>query len=245
MEKTQKIYRPPPWRGEFGWEVMSWAPWCRFQARGAERVVIESFAASEPLYADFATEFIANGADTVTGRSLEYPKGFDMYHSGGAGFEHRRYGRSDPAWSFDVVVHARAIRRKSAINYGRWPALAAELLRMGLSVATVGTMSDGHCPGTPDLRGLPLADLMDVLASAGVVVGASSGVMHLGAACGADLVVWGDTKTRYWETLEKRYEVTWNPHKVRVGWLDADDWDPAPRRIAAAVETLLRTHGER
>ncbi len=244
MEKTEKIFRPPPWRGEFGWEIMSWAPRCRFCAQGAARVVIESFAASEPLYADFATEFIIHGADTVDGRDLRYPKGFGMYHSERPGFAHRRYGRRDPGQRIDVLVHARGVRRKSCINYRRWPALAAELLRMGVSVATVGTPSDGWLPGVPDWRGLPLAALMDVLASAGVVVGASSGVMHLAAACGADLVCWGDTKTRYRETLAQRYQVTWNPHGVRVGWLDADDWDPAPRRIAAAIASLL-SHGDR
>jgi hypothetical protein len=32
--KTSIVHRPssivfPPWQGEFGWEVMTWAPWCR------------------------------------------------------------------------------------------------------------------------------------------------------------------------------------------------------------------------
>ena len=33
----------PPWYGEFGWEVMSWVPFCRKKAEGCDQVVVTSF----------------------------------------------------------------------------------------------------------------------------------------------------------------------------------------------------------
>jgi hypothetical protein len=178
-------------------------------------------------------------------RSLNYPKDFGRYRSNGPGFAHVRYGDPDRAEPFDVLIHARAITRKASINYRLWPELLTGLA--GLKVGIIGTAADffpsderrATSDAPHDLRRLPLDRLMDTLATAGCVVGCSSGTMHLAAACGADLVVWGDTKTRYRETLERRYKQTWNPHHVRVEWLAADDWQPDPARIAAAIERLL------
>ncbi len=228
----------PAWFGEFGWEVMSWAPWCRARSRESGGAIITSFGASRALYADFATKFRDHGGRE---RSLNYPKDFRMYRSDGPNFEHQRYGRR-PGQSGQsgqrgpICLHLRGIARKGSINYRRWPAVLAAL--RGLDIACLGTPADGCVPGAADYRGLPLEQQMDLLASASVCVGCSSGTMHLAAACGCDLVVWGDTKTRYGETLQRRYRATWNPHHVRVAWLDADDWDPDPARIIRALEGI-------
>jgi ADP-heptose:LPS heptosyltransferase len=232
----------PAWFGEFGWEVMSWAPWCRARSREAGGAVITSFGASRALYADFATQFRDHGG---TQRSLDYPKGYALYRSDGPGFEHVRYGNPDDGEPFDVLIHARGIQRKSAINYCRWCEVLAAL--QGLKVGFIGTSADlfervtGHESRATcrDLRGLSLDRLMATIAASDMVVGCSSGTMHLASACGCDLVAWGDTKTRYGETLERRYKETWNPHRVRVEWLDADDWQPNPARVVQAIEHLL------
>lgn len=229
-----EIWPAPPWHGEFGWEVMSWSPFCRARSR-TERVGITSFADSRALYADFTWEFHDHGE---SGRSLDYPKDFSMYRSDGPGFEHFQYGDPDRAEPFDVLIHARGIGRKSSINYRHWDTLSLMLLG-GLKAASIGTLQDRLVPGTRDLRGLPLEKLMDLCAAADVTIGCSSGTMHLAAACGCDLAVWGDTKTRYRETLETRYKKTWNPHHVAVTWLDADDWQPDPGRIICAVEQII------
>ncbi len=233
------IWTAPPWHGEFGWEVMSWAPWCRARARDHGGALITSFADSAALYADFATEFRSHGS---MNRTLDYPKSYEMYRSDRGGFEHFRYGDPDRAQPFDILIHARGIRRKAAINYQHWPELAEVLRTQNYHIASIGTLADVHVPGTRDLRNLCLRRLMDLLSAAsaasGITVGCSSGTMHLAAACGCDLVVWGDTKTRYGETLERRYKQTWNPHHVRVAWLDADDWQPEPARILRALDQL-------
>mgnify|MGYP000979744234 CR=1 FL=1 len=240
----------PAWFGEFGWEVMSWAPHCRARARDhGGSVAITSFGSSRALYADFATRFRDHGGQD---RSLVYPKEMRMYRSDLGGFEHRRFGDPDRGEPFDVLIHARGIARKAAINYRSWDLLCALCALCGYKIGFIGSASDAGPPaGTSnfplqtshfpprDLRGLPLDRLMDTISASDVVVGCSSGVMHLAAACGCNLVVWGDTKTRYGETLERRYKETWNPQHVDVQWLDADDWQPPAARVMAAMERVL------
>lgn len=223
-----------PFAGEFGWEVMSWSPYCRYQARGFKHVTVTSFATTAALYADFCTDFRDHSR---TGRSLDYPKSFPFYFGGPS--EHRRYGRPGRGPRFDVLIHARNIARKAAINYRRWPELVEALVARRLKVACIGTNEDLAVYPAIDARNAPLTMLMDLAANARVTVGASSGTMHLAAACGCDLVVWGDTKHRYRESLQRRYEETWNPHRVAVGWLDADDWQPDPQTILNEIERQL------
>ena len=237
LDKSSLVPRPssitfPPWYGELGWEIMTWVPMLRRQARGHDQVVATSFAGMGPLYADFATEFCTHGQPN---RSLDYPK---RYRIEG---DHIRYGDAARALApFDLLIHARGIGRKSSINYRRWRELVDLLHRRPWSIGWIGSSNDQVVPGCGfDLRGRPLQSLMDLIAASRGVVGVSSGVMHLAAACGRDLVVWGDTKTRYWETLEQRYKLTWNPHNVAVGWIDADDWQPEPSRIMEEIESML------
>ena len=218
----------PAWFGEFGWEVMTWVPFCRGQAAEKGKVIVTSFAGMGPLYDDFATEFREHNQPS---RSLEYPK---MYRPPGAVY--RRYGNPHPA--FDVLIHARSDgHRKNSINYRAWPQVVAGL--DGYRLASIGTQADRHIEGTADRRGIALAELLDLMAGALLTIGGSSGPMHLAAACGCDLVVWGDTKTRFWETLETRYRQTWNPFGVRVGWIDADDWQPDPQSVTKTIKAIL------
>lgn len=241
--------RFPPWYGELGWEVMTWVPWCRKQAQDYNEVIVSSFADMAGLYGDFATRFDPHGRTT---RSLEYPK---MYRPDGL---YRRYGRRDAGRAADILIHARGIRRKSDINYRRWPQVTALLSELridnhgsdpgkgsrALDIAFIGTYDDGYVPGYRDLRNTNLVTLMDAMACARLTIGASSGVLHLAAACGCDVVAWGDGRTYFGETLEKRYKETWNPFGVRVGWITTDDWQPEPAAIVEHIDRLL-PHGWR
>jgi len=226
----------PPWYGELGWEIMSWAPYCRMQAKGRDSVIVTSFEGMAPLYADFATGFKSHGQ---AGRGLDYPK---MYRPNGI---YHKYGRPEQcAYSFDCLIHARGISRKSTINYRGWGDLLALIKKMPMTCAVIGSAKD-HNPydlwdvqgfRNVDLRGLELQKLMNQISHARLVVGVSSGLMHLAAACGTNIVTWGDRRTYFGETLEQRYKVTWNPFDVKVGWLDG--WQPGPERIAEKVKEI-------
>lgn len=203
------------WYGEFGWEVMTFAPWARAQAEGA-KCLIHSFKGMAPLYKDFA-DFEAHDAPS---RSLQFPK---RYRCKGKFY---KYG--NPKRAKDILIHARGINRKSAINYKRWEELS-------LDAGYIGTSQD-RCFGV-DFRDAPLQELMDIIAGAKVVIGVSSGVMHLAMACGTPVVVWGDERTYFGETLEKRYKHTWNPFNVKVSWING--WHPEPKEILNAVSSIV------
>lgn len=220
-----------PWYGELGWEVMTWVPFCRKLGLTYDRVITSSFAEMAPLYADFATEFQPHNG---TARSLDYPK---MYRVDGI---FRQYGRAEDAvLAQEVLIHARGIQRKSSINYHQWPELAKQITGLALTTAFIGIKDDQHVLGYYDYRGIDLQKLMNRIARAKMVIGASSGIMHLAAACGKDLVVWGDERTYFGETLETRYKMTWNPFNVRVGWLTANDWQPEPKEVIKKIEQML------
>lgn len=231
MEKGRKL-ELPQWQGEFGWEIMSWVPMCRKMAADYDYVVARSFEGMQALYSDFTDEFIANEEN---GRSLDYPK---QYRHDGIFY---RYGRAEDAGlTADVLIHARGIRRKRAINYRHWPKLAAMITRQGLSAGFIGSREDYCEPGYIDFREVGLQELMNKISAAKLVIGVSSGVMHLAAACGTDIIVWGDHRTYFGETLEQRYKITWNPFEVRVGWITAADFQPRPEEIIKKIKLIIR-----
>jgi hypothetical protein len=227
IRQTDTEIEFPLWSGEFGWEIMTWIPRIRKMSRGFERVIVHAPRSTGPLYADFATRLELH---EDPGRGLDYPK---HYRVDG---EHKCYGEAK--WDrFDVLIHARGIRRKAAINYTSWDLVAAQL--SGLKLACIGTADDHLVDGCWDLRGIAIDELCDHLAGCACVAGVSSGVMHLAAACGAGMAVWGDGRTYFGETLERRYKVTWNPFDVPVEWIAADDWQPEPTKVIEAIERNL------
>ena len=128
-----------PWHGELGWEVMSWAPFCRKTALDYDRVIVGSFEGMGPLYDDFATEFRPHDK---TGRGLDYPK---MYRPDGI---YHKYGRPENATIVqDVLVHARGISRKNSINYRQWPELVRQFTVLPETLGFIGSRLDQYVPG--------------------------------------------------------------------------------------------------
>ena len=211
------MYKFDPWYGEFGWEVMTWAPYCRRIAEEHDQVLVTSFKGMKPLYDDFAV-FEEHNA---TGRGLNYPKRYR--HKG----KYHKYG--NPTTVKDILIHARGVRRKSAINYKHFDEIEVD-------AGYIGSAAD-KCYGM-DLRNVLLGKLMDIIAGAKVVVGVSSGVMHLAMLCGTPVVVWGDNRTYFGETLEKRYKDTWTPFHVECHWIRADDWQPKPEEILNGINSF-------
>ncbi len=213
------------WHGELGWEVMTWAPRCRKISRKFNRAIISSFPGMQALYKDFAA-FETHGSNN---RTLRYPK---IYKVDG---EYYKYG--NPKGNYDVLIHARGIKRKQNYNYKNWEHVLEEL--KGLKVGFIGSKEDKSFLMYNDLRGIELQELMDYIAGAKVVIGVSSGVMHLAMACGTDVVVWGPdkNKTYYFEPLEKRYKEIWNPFKVNVEYIEG--FNPTPKEVRERVSKIL------
>lgn len=248
MSDKQGVVFFGPWIGEFGWEIMTWQAWCRAEAKKYEKAYVCSFSDMAPLYQDFA-EFVPHDQ---TGRALDWHKKenidkvqFDMppdvtaqilpfkqYRAQG---EFIRFGF--PIEGYNYLLHARGIKRGGKdYPVDRWFKLAHNLEG---TVASIGSSLDHHIPGTADMRGIALNELMDIMAGCDCVIGQSSGVMHLSCLCAPRAVVWGDSRTYFNETLMERYTNTWNPFKTPVKFIFDDNWNPDPDVVVSAASTTI------
>jgi len=163
-----------------------------------------------------------------------------------------RYGVAVPALKYDVVLHARSIKIAVKNKLGlsatmrglkearNWlPEYWVELVGMlpGLRICSIGAIDGAlYVPGTDNLLGLPLRELVNVLASSTVTVGPSSGAMHLATLCGCPQVVWFDQDAAAGPAkLVPRYTRDWNPFGTYVEVI-SDTWKPEPKRVAEAVK---------
>lgn len=105
----------------------------------------------------------------------------------------------------------------------------------GQEIISVGHRSDSyHIVGTTDMRGVPLGRLMDVMRNSIMVVGPSSGPIHLASLCNAPHVTWngeGGPDTPRWKALRMRYVTGWNKHVTPVQFLNRCTWQPTPEEI--------------
>lgn len=147
---------------------------------------------------------------------------------------------------YDVVIHARNRSDKTEFtgtNYPleKWNLIVGELLKRNRRACCIGTKEQSYAAScAKDLRDIPLAEVMDVIAAAGVVVGPSSGPMHLAALCKTPHVVWSHTRKApsMGCNNQVRYEKVWNPFKTPVTFIPSIT--PSPQEIVDAVEAQLR-----
>ncbi len=253
MGEEKKIAFAGPWIGEFGWEIMTWIPYLRKLSHDYDKMIISTFPGVEALYTGFhcEIEFSPHDYPERVDDWLQYPperalhpeaqdhlkpiKQYRVAVGGNTWGEHARYG--SPIIDYTTILfHARAIDKGSFKNWPKekWKVLAKELPE----AMCIGGNGDRAINGIPDLRVTPLPELMNQIASASVVIGQSSGVMHLAVMCGTPVVVWGDDKLmNFGESLETRYKETWNPFGTPVTWINCEKaWDPEPEQIIEALK---------
>lgn len=259
--KDDEIYFPP-YQGEMGWEIATIVPYYRYVAQKFNKAYVTSFPGMEALYEDFA-EFKSHGSNN---RTLNYPKRYRLYKEAiYKKYGNAIWYQEEPAWfidspgtfkklakipsfltnikkddfgsNFAILIHSRGIKRKASINFNRWEKIIKYFT--GLKIASIGTLEDMHVPYTIDGRGINLHDLMNYMAGCKCVVGVSSGVMHLAAFCGAPIVVWGDNRTYYWETLETRYKKTWNPFGNEVFYMKTENFQPNIDTIIKGISNFV------
>lgn len=262
-----------PWCGEFGYEIMAWQANVREAAKGHDKVVVGCVPESRALYADFATEFWdvefdhnTSGATRMDRTHVEVCRRFhDAAVSEGASttiLPPKLYGRhesrgefiqyGDPSGhvAYDVLIHARDMvkgskggdRRRCATREF-WEYLGEVLDHM--NVASIGLPDLSLCvPGTIDLRGISMQALMDTLSASKLVVGATSGPIHLAALCNCPQVVWTDTHRLIdGYTSKDRVEGIWNPFRVPVQVIHVDygpekRWEPTIGSVLGAIGKL-------
>lgn len=250
----QKIAFAGPWIGEFGWEIMTWVPYLRKLSSEYDKMYISTFEGVEALYTGFhcELEFVPHHFTERTDDwlrelwpAVDVERGVKQivpvekeYRVEGA---YVRYG-SPVVKDMGVLFHARGIEKGASKN---WPIEKwQELAKQFPGARTIGSVNDllptsGDQIVGPihDWRDTQLKPLMDVIASAAVVIGQSSGVMHLALMCGTPIVTWGKCNN-FGDTLKNRYMKTWNPFGTPVTWV-GDTWDPEPEQIMEAIRPTV------
>lgn len=234
-----------PWLGEFAWEFMTWIPHLRALSHDYEKMIICTYPGVEPLYSGFHCELefdpivgAPERSDDWGDRSqspvtfnipdeVEHIKPLKRYRIPG---EYVRYG-SPGMKDIGVLFHARGINKGASKNWSRdkWEQLAKAFP----GAISIGSKDDFRIPDIRDCREVELCHLMDLIASASVVIGGSSGVMHLAVMCGTPIVTWGECNN-FGDTLKNRYKETWNPFGTPVTWV-GDTWDPEPEQVLDAM----------
>ena len=164
-----------------------------------------------------------------------------------------RYGEQDSRWTGGIAVHARwrmewgDDRNWSQDNWAQWAGMFRQT-RPDVPIFCIGSTAGSlMLPGALDYRGMPIAELCDLLASVECVVGPSSGPMHLASLCGCPQVVWIGEVGLKQEILVARYMAPypdgWNPHGADVACIIDEHWNPSPAVVAGAVDDMLNHLG--
>jgi hypothetical protein len=156
-----------------------------------------------------------------------------------------KYGSKNPTLAADVVIHARNrsdTPKMTARNwpYEKWVTLVEQLRYAGLSVAAIGNRVH-DIQVDFDYRGVHLDKLFDIIASSRLVIGPSSGPMHLASLCGTPHLVWCENSRRsYVKDNFTRYTTAWNPFQTRVEVLTRNGFDPPVDVVLDKTLQMLR-----
>lgn len=130
----------------------------------------------------------------------------------------------------------------------KWTQLALKLKKQGIFTVLVGKLEEAwhehmleKCVGLNLLDQTSLVDLVAIFNLSQVVVGQSTGIMHLASYCGSRHVVWGKNrktgnKTRKLIYIYARY---WNPLKTWNRFVQGG-WDPSVTDVLYATNVSLR-----
>ena len=127
---------------------------------------------------------------------------------------------------YDYIFHLRSreLRKEDNWSLDNWRQLL-ELLDSD-KVACIGTPHEAEAiPGTTDLRGIELQELLNTMRNAKCAFGPSSGPMHLASLCALPHVVWSIPQNKV------RYEENWNPLKTPVLFDSQHNWHPTPEYV--------------
>jgi hypothetical protein len=258
-----------PWVGEFGWELFGWQAYLRTIAKSNELIVCVK-KGKEALYQDFAHKIILCNFDTsdenlYMGNVTNYDD--SHYNEHPEQYKHQllidpldpfsyffvpptfiSYGIASQEKKYDILYHARTTT-KLATGIRNWSTKKWEELLSkfsGKSVAAIGTQDESEHIAGDDLRGIPLSELVDFLSSSTVLIGPSSGPMHLGALCGIPQVVW--TQSVYAPAIKgtnkDRYETIWNPFNIDVQVIEQNDWDPSVETVYDKTQLFILKAGQ-
>jgi ADP-heptose:LPS heptosyltransferase len=148
--------------------------------------------------------------------------------------EYHEYQSDISDKSYDVIFHCRNKSTGSDRNWRKeqWIELR-ELLGDETTVACIGNNEAFHIDGTDDIRNVDLEELVSIMNNSKIVVGPSSGPMHLASLSGTKHLVWSDNYNRV------RYQKDWNPFETKVIFYGGGNWNPDPNDIKDLIRNNI------
>jgi hypothetical protein len=145
----------------------------------------------------------------------------------------------------DILMHPRNKPQDTHRNWSneKWEECIAALSPQ-YSIAIIGNSDVPKFDNTIDLRNIPLSMLVSYMANTRLVVGPSSGPMHLASLCGAPHLVWTSGINRM------RYEQWWNPFGTKCILVASEDmgqfsgWDPPVESIVNSIDEFLKQQND-
>lgn len=251
---------------EFGWLVMTWVPYCRYISRFYDKTTVICKKQNIPLYADFADDYIhvniSGNPDrwyaswsprkkNIIHKYLDDNKIVYKYPNKARCLnrekkEYKIYGSVNNTQTGYILIHARA-ENKYGQNSRNWPIVKYEKLVKKLRVekkceiASIG-INAYHIPGTYDARKKDLNQLFDLIRNAALLIGPSSGPMHLGELCKTHRIVWTHNmplKILDGKNNRYRYEKLWRPFNTPVKVIDKYGWMPPVNVVLKEMKKIL------
>lgn len=255
-----------PFLGEFGWELFGWQSILRAMSK-QHRIHLWCLPGHEHLYQDFATEIIPfdpgprePNCHKVTGGKqfnqipiIPWEDGDgrlavnDVYKNGwkslfDGSLEHEFVKLGDGVADGGppmILLHARSTKNLNT-GFRNWPVDKWSELAQSFDrpFGSIGSVDGSFCvDGSYDLRGRDLQEICNLISIAPLVIGPTSGPMHLAALCGAPHLVW----TGHQRSVE-RYETLWNPFNTKVKvhhdkfqWDRGEEWQPTVEEIIEGI----------
>ena len=238
-----------PFWGEFGWEVAQWAPYVnahfmpgdtlRCQPGHAQLYAVDgTIEQSHPRPFNRIPDMLMPwpSPPAVSPPGVYPDRGVPRIIDVLKPVPLRQDCGHDREW---VVLHCRGIGKCPERNLGPdvWDGVVDRLNATGIEPVIVGGPKDYAPAGDlkHDLRFGILCDTIHAMRRAKVVVGASSGPMHLAQAAEAPVIVWSGNDHKD----KPRYEDVWNHHRSSTTFL-APTWQPTERVIIKAIRSALK-----
>lgn len=136
-------------------------------------------------------------------------------------------------------AYHRGARKNTPLN--QLQETARDLKNRGYIPIVIGLTDTNYAAPDVDCINLvnttTLADVLALYQISNLVIGCSTGTMHMAAFCGLPFIVWGGG----WNQVRERYEVSWNPFKTWLHYISVQ-WEVRTSAILKGV-TIAESAG--
>jgi len=136
---------------------------------------------------------------------------------------------------FDILIHPRNRKVGGVRNWGKekWQDLVNRL-KDEYKIAMIGSNETYNLENVEDFRNIKIEDTVSLMNRTKLVVGPSSGPMHLASLSGAPHLVWSTSHNKI------RYKNLWNPFNTEIYFYDKEDWNPKVENIINKIKEILK-----